>query len=137
MGDYYNSDDLGRFGEVGKYKPELFRKFMDWYQASLEDGALTKREKALIGLGVAHVIQCPYCIDAFTRECIAEGMDMDHIRGDPHRVGRARWRRPHPRTAGAECGGEDFAVRHVIASRASRGVAIFIFEIASSLRFSQ
>ena len=25
MGDYYNSDDLGRFGEVGKYKPELFK----------------------------------------------------------------------------------------------------------------
>jgi 4-carboxymuconolactone decarboxylase len=90
MGDYYNSDDLGRFGEVGKHKPELFKKFMDWYQASLEAGALTKREKALIGLGVAHVIQCPYCIDAFTRECIAEGMDMDHITEAIHTASAVR-----------------------------------------------
>jgi len=90
MGDYYNSDDLDRFGEVGKYKPELFKKFMDWYQASLEDGTLTKREKALIGLGVAHVIQCPYCIDAFTRECIAEGMNMDHITEAIHTASAVR-----------------------------------------------
>jgi len=79
MGDYYNSDDLDRFGEVGRNKPELFRKFMDWYQASLEAGALTKREKALIGLGVAHAIQCPYCIDAYTKSCLEEGMGMEHI----------------------------------------------------------
>ena len=90
MGGYYNSDDLDRFGEVGKHKPELFRKFMDWYQATLEAGSLTKREKALIGLGVAHVIQCPYCIDAFTRECIAEGMDMDHITEAIHTASAVR-----------------------------------------------
>jgi alkylhydroperoxidase/carboxymuconolactone decarboxylase family protein len=90
MGDYYDSDDLDRFGEVGTYKPELFKKFMDWYQASLEDGALTKREKVLIGLGVAHVIQCPYCIDAFTRSCIAEGMNMDHITETIHAASAVR-----------------------------------------------
>jgi 4-carboxymuconolactone decarboxylase len=90
MGDYYNSNDLGRCGEIGKTKPELFKKFMDWYQATLEAGSLTKREKVLIGLGVAHVIQCPYCIDAFTRECIAEGMDMDHITEAIHTASAVR-----------------------------------------------
>lgn len=90
MGDYYNSDDLGRFGEMGKHRPELFRKFMEWYQGALEAGALTKREKALIGLGVSHVIQCPYCIDAFTRECIIEGMDMDHIAEAIHTASAVR-----------------------------------------------
>jgi len=90
VGDYYNSDDLGRFGDVGKVKPELFRKFMEWYQASLEAGALTKREKALIGLGVAHVIQCPYCIDAFSRECVSEGMDMEHITEAIHTASAVR-----------------------------------------------
>ena len=90
MGDYYSSDDLDRFGEVGRHKPELFRKFMEWYQASLEAGTLTKREKALIGLGVAHVIQCPYCIDAFTRECIAGGMNMDHIAEAVHTASAVR-----------------------------------------------
>lgn len=79
MSDYYNDEDLDRFGEVGKYNPELFRKFMDWYNASLKAGTLTKREKVLIGLAVAHTIQCPYCIDAYTRSCLEEGMGLDHM----------------------------------------------------------
>lgn len=79
MGDYYNPDDLGRFSEVGKTRPDLFRKFSEWYNASLEPGALSRREKVLIGLAVAHALQCPYCIDSFTQGCLEEGMHMDHI----------------------------------------------------------
>jgi len=79
MADYYNRNDLGRFSEIGAHKPELFKKFMDWYDASLEPGSLTKREKVLMGLAVAHVLQCPYCIDAYTQECVKEGMGLDEI----------------------------------------------------------
>ncbi len=76
---YYNEDDLARFGEIGKHKPELFEKFMAWYQACQEEGSVTKREKALIGLAVAHTIQCPYCIDAFTQSCLESGSNLDQI----------------------------------------------------------
>ncbi len=79
MADYYDDKDLDRFGEMAKFRPELFRKFMDWYTSSLQPGALTKREKVLIGLGVAHAIQCPYCIDAYTKSSLEEGMDLEHI----------------------------------------------------------
>jgi alkylhydroperoxidase/carboxymuconolactone decarboxylase family protein len=79
MGDYYNDNDLDRFGEIGKHSTELFRKFMDWYTSALQPGTLTKREKVLIGLGVAHAVQCPYCIDAYTKSCLEEGMDLEHI----------------------------------------------------------
>ena len=79
MGDYYDDNDLERFGEVGKYSPDLFKKFMDWYGSSLQEGVLSKREKVLIGLAVAHAIQCPYCIDAYTKSCLEEGMNLDHI----------------------------------------------------------
>ena len=79
MGDYYNDNDLDRFGEVGKHRPDLFKKFMEWYEASLQPGVLSKREKVLIGLAVAHAIQCPYCIDAYTKSCLEEGMNLDHI----------------------------------------------------------
>ncbi len=79
MSGYYREEDLERFGEMGKYNPELFRKFMDWYSAALEPGILSKREKTLIGLAVAHVLQCPYCIDAYTRACMEEGMSLDHV----------------------------------------------------------
>jgi 4-carboxymuconolactone decarboxylase len=79
MGDYYKPEDLDRFGEVGNHRPELFKKFLAWYTAALEAGALSKREKALIGVAVAHAVQCPYCIDAYTKACMDEGMNLEHI----------------------------------------------------------
>jgi alkylhydroperoxidase/carboxymuconolactone decarboxylase family protein len=79
MGDYYNDEDLDRFAEVGEHNPDLFKKFMDWYQSALRPGMLSKREKVLIGLAVAHAVQCPYCIDAYTKSCLEEGMGLEHI----------------------------------------------------------
>jgi len=79
MTEYYKPEDLDRFGEVGKHNPALFKKFIDWYTSALEPGMLTKREKALIGVAVAHAVQCPYCIDAYTKSCLEEGMSLEHI----------------------------------------------------------
>ena len=79
MSEYYKSEDLDRFGEVGKHNPELFRKFIEWYNASLEPGKVSRREKVLIGVAVAHAIQCPYCIDAYTKSCLEAGLSLEHI----------------------------------------------------------
>jgi 4-carboxymuconolactone decarboxylase len=76
---YYDEEDLNRFGELGKHRPDLFEKFMAWYQACQEEGALSKREKALIGLGVAHAVQCPYCIDAYSQACLESGSNMEQM----------------------------------------------------------
>ncbi|MCB0832556.1 MAG: carboxymuconolactone decarboxylase family protein, partial [Bacteroidetes bacterium] len=63
--DYYSSDDLKRFGKIGVFRKELADKFFEYYnQVTGVDGALTKREKALIALAVSIAKQCPYCIDA-------------------------------------------------------------------------
>jgi len=40
---------------------------------------LTEREKALIALAVAHTVQCPYCIDAYTTECLQKGSDLEQM----------------------------------------------------------
>lgn len=78
--DYYRSEDLGKFAEVGQFKPELMQKFFAYYQEVLGgDGALTKREKALIALAVSHVKQCPYCIDAYTTTCLESGSNPDEM----------------------------------------------------------
>jgi alkylhydroperoxidase/carboxymuconolactone decarboxylase family protein len=73
MDSYYNPDDLKNFGEIGKEAPELARKFFDYYQAVFAEGELSAREKSLIALAVAHAVQCPYCIDAYTRTCLEKG----------------------------------------------------------------
>ncbi len=76
---YYHPEDLGRFGEIGAHAPELGEKFFAWYEAVFQEGALSQREKALIALGVAHAVQCPYCIDAYTRSCLEQGSNMDQM----------------------------------------------------------
>jgi 4-carboxymuconolactone decarboxylase len=90
LSDYYKEEDLNKFGEVGKYGPELFEKFMQWYTASMQAGVLSKREKSLIGVAVAHVIQCPYCIDAYTKSCLEEGMSLEHITEAVHAASAVR-----------------------------------------------
>ena len=78
MDTYYNPADLARFGDMGKDAPELARKFFD-YGAVFADGALTEREKSLIALAVAHAVQCPYCIDAYTRACLEKGSNLEEM----------------------------------------------------------
>ena len=73
METYYKPEDLPKFEEIGKEAPDLAKKFFDYYGAVFEEGELTEREKSLIALAVAHAIQCPYCIDAYTQSCLEKG----------------------------------------------------------------
>ena len=53
--------------------------FMNYYQGVMAAGALTTREKALIALAVAHTVQCPYCIDAYTRAGLEAGSNLEEM----------------------------------------------------------
>jgi 4-carboxymuconolactone decarboxylase len=76
---YYHPDDLANFGEIGRSCEDLARKFFDWYGAVFTDGALSAREKSLIALGVAHAVMCPYCIDAYSKDALEKGADVDQM----------------------------------------------------------
>lgn len=71
--EYYNSEDLKKFGNIEEYEPELAKKFFDYYGAVFAEGALTEREKSLIALAVSHAVQCPYCIDAYSHDALEKG----------------------------------------------------------------
>ena len=79
MAGYYHQDDLQRFPEIGEDAPELWRKFSEWYGAVFAEGALGEREKCLIALAVAHAIQCPYCIDAYTTAALEKGSNLEQM----------------------------------------------------------
>ena len=79
MPGYYHQEDLPRFAEMGNNAPELWRKFSEWYGAVFAEGALSEREKCLIALGVAHAVQCPYCIDAYTEACLEKGSNLEQM----------------------------------------------------------
>jgi alkylhydroperoxidase/carboxymuconolactone decarboxylase family protein len=78
--NYYQSEDLKKFAEVGAFSEDLMKKFFDYYgSVTGVDGALTKREKSLIALAVAHAMKCPYCIDAYTSECLGSGSNPEEM----------------------------------------------------------
>ncbi len=79
MDTYYKPDDLLKFGEIGKDAPDLAKKFFDYYGAVFSEGELSEREKSLIALAVAHTIQCPYCIDAYTKACLEKGSNLTEM----------------------------------------------------------
>ncbi len=76
---YYNPADLKKFGDIAEFQPELAKKFFDYYGQVFAEGALTAREKSLIALAVAHAVQCPYCIDAYTTDTLEKGVTEEQM----------------------------------------------------------
>ena len=88
MGDYYEKQDLEDFPNIGEYAPELGQKYFDYYGEAMKAGALSEREKALIALTVAITQKCPYCIDAYTNQCLSLGISREEMMEAQH-VGAA------------------------------------------------
>jgi len=79
METYYDPTDLSKFQDIGEQAPSLAQKFFDYYGAVFAAGALSEREKGLIALAVAHAVQCPYCIDAYTQACLEKGSNLEEM----------------------------------------------------------
>ena len=80
MSNYYESEDLKKFGNIGQHAKGLAEGFFKYYtDVTGTDGALSKREKALIALAVAHSHKCPYCIDAYTTQCLETGSNPEQM----------------------------------------------------------
>ena len=79
MKTYYNPEDLSKFSSIGEDAPKLWEKFSLWYGDVFKEGALTEREKALMALAVATALQCPYCIDAFTKTSLEKGSNREQM----------------------------------------------------------
>lgn len=77
--NYFQPADLKKFGEITEWQEEMGKKFFDYYGSVFKEGALTAREKSLIALAVAHTVQCPYCIDAYSHDCLAKGADEEQM----------------------------------------------------------
>lgn len=77
--NYYESEDLKKFGNITEFQKSMGDKFFTWYGEVFKEGALTVREKSLIALAVSHAIQCPYCIDAYSSDCLQKGSDEEQM----------------------------------------------------------
>lgn len=85
---YYDPADLKKFPDISEWNEELGAKFFEYYGKVFEEGALSAREKSLIALAVSHVVQCPYCIDAYTKDGLQRGIEKEEMMEAVH-VGAA------------------------------------------------
>lgn len=88
MADYFERKDLADFANIGEYAPALGEKYFAYYGEAMKDSALSAREKALIALAVATTQKCPYCIDAYTNQCLSLGVSPEEMMEAVH-VGSA------------------------------------------------
>jgi alkylhydroperoxidase/carboxymuconolactone decarboxylase family protein len=79
MENYYKSEDLKKFANVSDFNEDLANKFFEYYGKVFEEGALSSREKSLIALAVAHAVQCPYCIDAYSHDALEKGSNEEQM----------------------------------------------------------
>jgi alkylhydroperoxidase/carboxymuconolactone decarboxylase family protein len=76
---YFNPEDLKKFGNIVDFQKEYGQKFFQYYSGVFKEGALTEREKALIGLAISHAFSCPYCIEAYSKSCLEKGADEEQM----------------------------------------------------------
>lgn len=76
---YFNPEDLKKFASITEWQEQMGKKFFEYYGEVFKEGALTAREKSLIALAVAHTVQCPYCIDAYSTDSLQKGADEEQM----------------------------------------------------------
>jgi AhpD family alkylhydroperoxidase len=76
---FHGVDARTQFKRMRELAPELFKSFVEFDQKAFKDGALPNRTKELIALGIAHITQCPWCIDAHTQKASAAGCTDQEI----------------------------------------------------------
>ena len=76
---FHGVDARTQFKRMRELAPELFKSFVEFDQKAFKDGALPNRTKELIALGIAHITQCAWCIDAHTKKAANAGASDEEI----------------------------------------------------------
>jgi len=76
---YHDVGDLRFLKEMGKLAPEEFKAWLALDRILGRDGAIPKKYRELISLGVAFTTQCPYCIEAHVKAAKAAGVSREEI----------------------------------------------------------
>ena len=80
MSDYQNQGDLGRVPELLAPAPAEGNAFLAFnHSVERADGAIPRKYRELIALGVAFTTQCAYCIDTHTHQARATGASKEEI----------------------------------------------------------
>ncbi|PYT11399.1 MAG: alkylhydroperoxidase [Acidobacteria bacterium] len=70
---FHGVDVKRQFKRMRELVPEAYRTFLEFDGKAFADGALPLKTKQLIALGMAHITQCPWCINAHAQRARKAG----------------------------------------------------------------
>ncbi|MEW9675941.1 carboxymuconolactone decarboxylase family protein [Lentibacillus sp. L22] len=79
MTNLYQKENMNHLSQLKDFAPEQMHAFSEYNEAVFKEGALTKKEKEIIAVAIAHVTECPYCIDSHTRNAKAAGASLKEL----------------------------------------------------------
>src|SRR5690242_4476995 len=75
----YDMSNMSRLKVLAAHAPEAMQAFVAFDKAALADGAIPRKYKELIALGVAFTTQCPYCIEVHVKGAKKAGASREEI----------------------------------------------------------
>lgn len=79
MTRFCENDQFHSMKRLRKCAPEQFQAFARFERDIFKPGALTKKEKEIIAVALAHAIKCHYCIDVHTKKAKAHGASLEEL----------------------------------------------------------
>ena len=80
MSDHYHDPtDLKLLKEMRKLAPAEFEAWLNLNNIVGKDGALSKKYRELIAVGVACTTQCPYCLEVHSKAAKAAGASREEL----------------------------------------------------------
>jgi len=75
----YKKEYTNNLGQLSKLAPDQMKAFSEFNTSVFKDGALTNKEKEIIAVAIAHVTECPYCIDSHTKKAKKAGASLEEL----------------------------------------------------------
>ena len=77
---FHDIGDLRLLKEMGKLAPTEFNAWLNLNKiVGREDGAIPRKYRELIALGVAFTTQCPYCIEVHVKNAKSAGASREEV----------------------------------------------------------
>ncbi|MDQ1000051.1 AhpD family alkylhydroperoxidase [Neobacillus niacini] len=77
--ELYPKSNMARFKEFAELSPEGFRSFNQFDREAMKPGLISRKDKELIAIAIAHVTGCPYCIDIHTKNAKRLGISREEL----------------------------------------------------------
>lgn len=77
--DLYSKENLKNLQKLSDLAPEQLDAYNNFDNQVFKDGALSLKEKEIIAVAMAHVTQCPYCIDIHTKNAKKAGASLEEL----------------------------------------------------------